>query len=130
MAGRARPAAVRLGAGPGLAHDCSDSDVDEPQSPLGFTRSNSGAEMCGIKSDVKRQMQEMRKLSDKRRRSSGEGAATAGGMEVERQRSSFGSRTLLVIVVGVWTAIFLVVVLGRARAASTRAGAAGGEGEL
>ena len=75
-------------------------------------------------------MQEMRKLSDKRRRSSGEGAATAGGMEVERQRSSFGSRTLLVIVVGVWTAIFLVVVLGRARAASTRAGAAVGEGEL
>ena len=129
MAGQLkRPAHIRLGSG--IAQD-SDSDADEPQSPLGFTRSNSGAEMtCGIKSDVKRQMQEMRKLSDKRRRSSGEGAATAGGMDVERQRSHFGSRTLLVIVIGVWAVIFLFVVLGRARAVGKRAGAGGDQSEL
>ena len=129
MAGQfKRPAHVRLGSG--MVQD-SDSDADEPQSPLGFTRSNSGAKITsGIKSDVKRQMQEMRKLSDKRRRSSGEGAATAGGMDVERQRSHFGSRTLLVIVIGVWAVIFLFVVLGRARAVGKRAGAGGDQSEL
>ena len=123
-----RPAHIRLGSG--IAQD-SDSDAEEPQSPLGFTRSNSGAEMTyGIKSDVKRQLQEMRKLSDKRRRSSGEGTATAGGMDVERQRSYFGSRALLVIVFGVWAVICLVVVLGRARAVGKRPPAGGDQGEL
>ena len=115
---------ARVGKGRAGAHNGYSSDSaedDEPMSPLAFTRASSGVRISGIKSDVKRAVQAMRKLSDKRRRSSGEGCATAGGVEGEgRSRSILDYRALMAVILCAWLLLFALVATARARAASNQ----------
>ena len=112
---RGRPAGVTVN--PGYSSAGSES---EPNSPTGFTRTGAKSVLSPaepnrtkkVRRQVKNYVQEMRKLSDKRRRSSGEENHAAPYAETDSAGTNI--RTVVVVLLaGVWVAVLLAAMRRR-----------------
>lgn len=110
-----RPANVTVGGG----YSSGGGSESEPNSPTGFTRNGARAALSPelqpnqkIRKQVKNYVQEMRKLSDKRRRSSGEENHAAPYADAEGGGPSF-RLILMVLLAAVWLFVLLAAALRR-----------------